>query len=46
MFSAPITIVCNFAVSAAEASSRLLQALIATIAEKPRMTAARFLGVV
>jgi hypothetical protein len=46
MFSAPTTMVCVFAVSAADALSRLLQALMATIAEKPRRTAARFLRVV
>ena len=46
MFSTPTTMVCDFAVSAAEALSRLLQAMMATIAKKPMRTAARFLRVV
>jgi hypothetical protein len=45
MFSAPTIIVCVFAVSAADALSPLLQALMATIAEKPSRSAARFLRV-
>jgi hypothetical protein len=45
IFSGPTTIVSVFAVSAADALSRLLQALTATKAERPSRTPALFLEI-